>query len=63
MLIFSHFRITSLSETGVIVPGKVTIHGIFIESQELECMSHVTGSDKTLGYSIADFINVFQVIA
>ena len=52
---------TSLSEAGRIVPGKVTIHGLFIESQELEIMSHVTGNDKTLGYSIADFINVFQV--
>ena len=52
---------TSLSEAGRIVPGKVTIHGLFIESQELEIMNHVTGNDKTLGYSIADFINVFQV--
>ena len=54
-------RVTSLSEDGIIVPGKVTIRGLFIESTELERTSHVIGSHMTLGYSIADFINVFQV--
>ena len=54
-------RVTSLSEGGIIVPGKVTIRGLIIESTELERTSHVIGSHMTLGYSIADFINVFQV--
>ena len=57
----SYSRVTALSDRGVIIPGKVTIQGIFIESPELENASHVTGNHKTLGYSIADFINVFQV--
>ena len=52
---------TSLSEGGTIVPGTITICGMFIESTELEKTSHVIGSHMTLGYSIADFINVFQV--
>lgn len=55
------FRVASLKSGGLILPAEVKIHGLFIESEELESMSHVTGNDKTLGFQIADFINVFQV--
>ncbi|XP_060598408.1 protein arginine N-methyltransferase 9-like [Ruditapes philippinarum] len=56
-----YHRIASLKKDGLILPAEVKIHGLFIESEELESLSHVTGNDRTLGFQIADFINVFQM--
>ncbi|XP_052791753.1 protein arginine N-methyltransferase 9-like [Mya arenaria] len=54
-------KITSLAPSGKVLPVEVKIHGLFIESEELENLSHVTGNDKTLDFRIAEFINVFQM--
>lgn len=59
MIIF--LRVTSLREEGLVLPQEVKIHGLLIASEELENLSHVTGDDKTLGFHIADYMNVFQV--
>ncbi|KAH3840796.1 protein arginine N-methyltransferase 9-like [Dreissena polymorpha] len=53
--------ITNLAPNGHVFPGHLRVQGLFIESQELECLSHVTGDEATLDYQIAEFINVFQM--
>jgi len=40
---------------------RVTINGLFIESEELDKLSHVTDDENTLGFQIKRFINVFEV--
>ena len=55
------FRETSLKKDGLLVPGHIRIMGLFIESDELDNLSHVTGNEKTLDFKIAEHINVFQV--
>jgi len=55
------FRLTSLNEGGVTLPGCIKVNGLLIESEELEKLSHVMGDDRTFGFHIAEFINEFQV--
>lgn len=61
MLLGTVSRVTSLTDRGILLPQKIKIQGLLISSDELENLSHVTGDDKTLGFHIADFINLFQV--
>ena len=43
------------------MPGKVTVHGLCIESDMLLKDSCVVSNEHTLGFDIAKFINDFQV--
>ncbi|XP_050416790.2 protein arginine N-methyltransferase 9 [Patella vulgata] len=53
-------RVTSLSDHGVILPNKLKIYGICVESCDLLRVSRVIGTEQTSGYHIAEFINDFQ---
>ncbi|KAL4229855.1 class I-like SAM-binding methyltransferase superfamily [Mactra antiquata] len=56
------YRFSHLKSMGVLLPCKVKILGMFIECEELDTWNHVTGNDKTLGFQIADFINLYQMM-
>ncbi|ESO88508.1 hypothetical protein LOTGIDRAFT_71709, partial [Lottia gigantea] len=53
-------RVTSLREHGIILPERVKIYGICIESSDLVKVSRVISDQQTSGYHIAQFINDFQ---
>ncbi|XP_060082618.1 protein arginine N-methyltransferase 9-like [Ylistrum balloti] len=53
-------RATCLSAGGIIVPGRVTIHGLCVESEMLHGDSAVI-NERTLGYNIAKYMNNFQM--
>ncbi|XP_071087204.1 protein arginine N-methyltransferase 9-like [Haliotis cracherodii] len=53
-------RLTSMTGGGVVLPGKLTVMGMCVESEDLAKSSFVVTSEYTLGYQIADFIRDFQ---
>ncbi|MEE6461339.1 hypothetical protein FKM82_001264 [Ascaphus truei] len=50
-----------LQSGGKIFPQSVVMHGLLVESQSLLQESAVQGTEPTLGFSIAPFINQFKV--
>lgn len=54
-------RLTCLETTGKIVPGIIRVNAMCIESESLMSDSAVLGDDVTLGFRIAEFINMYQV--
>lgn len=54
-------RLTCLETTGKIVPGIIRVNAMCIESENLMSDSAVLGDDVTLGFRIAEFINMYQV--
>lgn len=54
-------RLTCLETTGKIVPGIIRVNAMCIESESLTSDSAVLGDDVTLGFRIAEFINMYQV--
>ena len=55
------YRATCLESNALIMPGRVTVQAMLIESYALRQDSMVTSDDNTLGYLIAGFMNDFQV--
>ena len=59
--VLSVCRATCLESQAVVIPGRVTVQAMLIESYALRQDSMVTGDDNTLGFLIAGFMNDFQV--
>lgn len=55
-----HFRCL-LEDGGQIFPERIVIHGMLVESDTLLRESAVQGTEPTLGFNIAPFINQFTV--
>lgn len=53
-------KLTCLETTGKIVPGIIRVNAMCIESESLMSDSAVLGDDVTLGFRIAEFINMYQ---
>lgn len=61
---FFHLFLSSrclLEEGGRIFPERIVIHGMLVESDTLLQESAVQGTEPTLGFNIAPFINQFTV--
>lgn len=54
-------RKSCLKPDVTMVPSSVTLRGVLVESEALEEQSHLVSDSRTLGFKIANFINVFQV--
>ncbi|KAK3100629.1 hypothetical protein FSP39_022782 [Pinctada imbricata] len=54
-------RVTALEPGGYVMPGRVSIHGMCVQSEELLAESAVVGDERTLGYHVAKYINDFQM--
>ncbi|XP_071127161.1 protein arginine N-methyltransferase 9-like [Mytilus edulis] len=54
-------RVTSLTKEGRVLPGRVTIHGVCVESVDLQMDSAVINDEVTLGFTVAKFMNDFQM--
>ncbi|KAJ8298405.1 hypothetical protein KUTeg_024936 [Tegillarca granosa] len=54
-------RVNCLSGNGKILPGRVTVHGVCVESEELQRDSSVVNDDRTCGFEIAKYINKYQL--
>lgn len=50
-----------LEEGGRVFPERIVIHGMLVESETLLQESAVQGTEPTLGFNIAPFINQFTV--
>ncbi|CAN7995739.1 unnamed protein product [Ixodes hexagonus] len=53
-------RKSCLTPSAVIAPCTIVVRAVLIESQTLEEQSRLVSDDRTLGYGVADSINVFQ---
>ncbi|XP_077518992.1 protein arginine N-methyltransferase 9-like isoform X2 [Amblyomma americanum] len=54
-------RKSCLKPDVTMVPSSVTLRGVLVESEALEEQSHLVSDSRTLGFRIADSINIFQV--
>lgn len=54
-------RKSCLTPTAIIVPCTIMVRAVLVESQTLEEQSRLVSDDRTLGYAVADSINVFEV--